>query len=219
MTLRKIVEYDVIIFDCDGVLIDSNMLKCRAFGKSVEEYPNDIVDGFVDHCKKNFGISRYVKFEEFFKYFANEPFDEKKYHLFLKRYGKLCEDLYSAADFTPGVENLLYLLRKLNKKLYVASGSDEVELNEVLKKRDLHRYFQAIYGSPKQKAECVSVILKKNPGLKAVFIGDALSDLNAAQKHGLDFIYMSEYSVQKKEQDEHCRRKAKLVINTLEELL
>jgi beta-phosphoglucomutase-like phosphatase (HAD superfamily) len=92
MILENLKDYKIIIFDCDGVLIDVNLLKCDAFGKSVEEYSSEIVANFVNHCKKTFGISRYVKFKEFFNQFANESFDENKYNIFLNRYAKFCKE-------------------------------------------------------------------------------------------------------------------------------
>lgn len=219
MILNSFNQYDLVIFDCDGVLIDSNLLKCEAFGKSVSEYQDNIVESFVDHCKKTFGVSRYVKFKEFFNEFAIEPFDDTKYQLFLKRYANLCKELYYEAYLTPSVERVLSLLNDSGYKLFVASGSDEKELIEVFENRNLINYFIKVYGSPKKKTECVSEILENNPGLKAIFIGDALSDLKVSKEHNLDFIYMSKYTVQSKEQDQVCREEAKIVIDTLENLL
>lgn len=219
MIVSRLNNYDIVIFDCDGVLIDSNLLKCKAFGESIKEYPDEIVGRFVDYCKDTFGVSRYVKFKEFFSDFANEPFNETKYEVFLERYATLCADLYYNADLTPSVEKVLSLLIDTAHKLYIASGSDEKELIEVFEKRNLIKNFEEIYGSPKKKSECVALILEKNPDLKAVFIGDAISDLKTAKEHNLDFIYMSKYTAQSKAQDEICRKEAKIVIDTLEDLL
>jgi HAD superfamily hydrolase (TIGR01549 family) len=212
-------QYDVIIFDCDGVLIDVNLLKCKAFGKAVEEYPSDIVSNFVEHCKNTFGVSRYVKFKEFFSDFAKEPFQENKYNSFLTNYANICKEMYQSADITPGCEKLLFELFNSNKSLYVASGSDEKELNEAFVGRNLNEFFNGIFGSPKTKSECTSIILDKNPNKKVIFVGDALSDMKTAKEHNLDFIYMSKFTVQSKEQDEICRSEAIKVINTLEELI
>lgn len=211
-------QYDIIIFDCDGVLIDVNLLKCEAFGKAVEGYSPDIVDNFVNHCRRTFGISRYVKFKEFLCEFAKEPFQKDKYNTLINNYSNICKEIYEYANITPGSENLLLELYKLNKKLFVASGSDEKELNDVFVNRNLSKYFSGIYGSPKTKLECTSIILRNYPSKKAVFIGDSLSDMKTAKQHNIDFIYMSEYTVQSEEQDLLCRNGAKLVINTLEDL-
>lgn len=219
MNSQVLEYYDIVIFDCDGVLIDVNLLKCKAFGNSVEDYPSDIVADFVNHCRNTFGVSRYVKFKEFFSDFAKEPFNEEKYNLFLSNYSSICKKMYQYADITPGAEQLLMKLLNSNKGLYIASGSDQVELNEIFEKRGLNQYFKGIYGSPKTKSECTSLILEKNLNKKAVFIGDALSDMKTAKEYNLDFIYMSSFTVQSKEQDELCRNEATMVISTLEELL
>ncbi|MGG3564214.1 HAD-IA family hydrolase [Neobacillus rhizosphaerae] len=212
-------QYDIIIFDCDGVLIDVNLLKCEAFGMAVEGYPTEVVESFVNHCKKTFGVSRYVKFKEFLSDFAKESFQEKQYITFLNNYANICKEVYKDANITAGTENLLLELSKLNKKLYVASGSDERELNEVFIKRNISKYFVKIFGSPKTKTECASIILSNHPNKKAIFIGDALSDMKTAKEHKIDFIYMSRYTVQSEEQDFICRKGAKLVVNTLAELI
>jgi phosphoglycolate phosphatase-like HAD superfamily hydrolase len=54
--------------------------------------------------------------------------------------------------------------------------------------------------------------------MKAVFIGDALSDMKTASELRLDCIYMASYSVQSKEKDLLCKEGANLVISTLEDL-
>jgi phosphoglycolate phosphatase-like HAD superfamily hydrolase len=113
---------------------------------------------------------------------------------------------------------LLTQLSNAGKELYVASGSDEKELNQVLIERKLSQFFNGIFGSPKTKLECTTGILKRHPGKKAVFIGDSLSDLKTAIEMELYFIYMPKYSVQTKSHDLICIKEAKLVINSLEKL-
>jgi phosphoglycolate phosphatase-like HAD superfamily hydrolase len=212
-------KYDVIIFDCDGVLLDVNLLKCEAFGKAVEDYPSAIIEDFVNYCKKTFGISRYVKFKAFLSDFAKEDFDENKYNNLLRNYAAICKEIYCIADITPSCEKLLFKLINDNKNLYVASGSDEEELNEAFNKRNLNNYFKKIYGSPKTKLECTSVILKYNINKRIVFIGDAISDMKTAKEYNIDFIYMSKYTVQSEKQDKLCREGAIKVIDTLEDLI
>lgn len=211
-------KYDTIIFDCDGVLLDTNEDKCLAFGKAVNEYPKDVVDAFIEHCKNNFGISRYVKFQEFFSEFLKEPFDENKYNLFLERYASECLKLYFNAEQTTEAENLLKSVH-LRKNLYVASGSKESELKEVFSYRNLGIYFKDIKGSPKSKIECVEEIIKECNIEKTVLIGDSLSDYKAANHFGLDFIYMYEYTVQSIEKDSVCKENANLVIDNLSKLI
>ena len=53
-------NFDFFVFDCDGVILDSNLLKTIAFSKSLPEYPEK-VSKFIDYHKANGGISRYKK--------------------------------------------------------------------------------------------------------------------------------------------------------------
>lgn len=216
--MELLSKYDIVIFDCDGVIMDVNNAKSEAFGIAVEGYPQGIIAEFVNHCKNTFGISRYVKFKEFFN-FAKEPFQEIKYNDFLIRYANICRAIYENAEFTPGFLDLLKELNRLNKIVCVASGSDEKELQEIFLLKGILNKFNGVYGSPKTKSECTSQILGEYTNKKAVFIGDAFSDMKTAKKFSIDFIYMSQYTVQSKEQDKVCREEAIKIINSLEELL
>lgn len=211
--------YEVVIFDCDGVLIDINTMKCEAFGKAVEEYPQEIVDAFVRYCKNSFGESRYEKFKKFFSDFAKQPFELEKYNEMVDKYSAICKVHYENARLTPGVLELLGELKNNNKLLYVASGSDEEELVSAFDKRELRCFFTEIYGSPKTKQECVQLILENNQEANVVFIGDSLSDMKVSRGNNLDFIYMYDYSVQSREQDELCRSNSLENIHDLTKLL
>ena len=57
--------YKSIIFDCDGVLLDSNTIKSEAFYQSVLPFGQKYADEFIQYHKNNGGISRYKKFEYF----------------------------------------------------------------------------------------------------------------------------------------------------------
>ena len=60
-------NYNLLIFDCDGVILDSNKLKNILFLKSVIEYSPKERHLFKKYISKNKGISRYKFFEYFFK--------------------------------------------------------------------------------------------------------------------------------------------------------
>ena len=56
-----------VIFDCDGVILDSNNFKTKLFKDVLGDYPSDEVESFSDFQKKSFGLSRYKLFEIFLK--------------------------------------------------------------------------------------------------------------------------------------------------------
>lgn len=211
----NLTNFDVIIFDCDGVILDVNNLKVKAFGETVEDYPLTIREEFVDYCSNNFGISRYVKFEKFLRDFAKEEFTQEKYDLLLEKYALKCIELYKNSDFTSKAKEVIHSLVNNGKKLYVASGSDEAELKEVFKEKAINKYFLDIYGSPKSKKKCVEEIIKSHESEKILFIGDAVSDLNAAKTNKISFMYMFKYTIQDRKLDGMCREQADYIVEDL----
>lgn len=185
--------YDVVILDCDGVIFDSNHLKIEAFKKALSHYDTDVIDAFSEYFKNNFGTSRYHLARVFIEEFLHQDFKEELYQEILKDYGDSCVLLYKELGFTN--EFMSFLQYYKNKKLYIASGGDENELNEVFKAKNIQQYFNRILGSPRKKNDLVSEILIENAEKKIIMIGDAKSDLWASQANGIDFIYMSQYSL------------------------
>ena len=53
-------RYDVIVFDFDGTLIQSDEIKTWAFGKMFEEYGEEIVRQVMDYHQEHEGVSRFV---------------------------------------------------------------------------------------------------------------------------------------------------------------
>ena len=58
-------SYKTFVFDCDGVLLNSNNVKTKAFWDSVIDFGEDRASQLVRYHKSRGGISRYVKFEYF----------------------------------------------------------------------------------------------------------------------------------------------------------
>lgn len=186
-------SYDVVILDCDGVIFDSNLLKVEAFRNALVNYPVKTVEAFSKYFKNNFGISRYHHVKVFIEDFLNQKFDEDLYQSILKNYSDSCKVLYSETNYTDSLLEFLQYYK--NKKLYVASGGDEEELNEVFRTKNIHHYFEEILGSPRNKRDLVAEIILQNPKKKILMIGDAKSDFLASQANSIDFIYMNKYSL------------------------
>jgi HAD superfamily hydrolase (TIGR01549 family) len=190
MNLNK---YKTIILDCDGVIFDSNDLKLDAFRDALKDYDKNIVDNFINYFRKNFGTSRYVLTRIFINKFLKKKLNNDLYCNIIEQYSKNCVVLYKKSKLTNGFLN--FIDQYGDKYIYVASGSDEAELREVFKKKDLAVYFSGIFGSPQKKSEIVSNIVNKNT--KCIMIGDSLSDMQAATNSKIDFIFMSDYSANK----------------------
>ncbi|MFJ5431523.1 HAD family hydrolase [Pectobacterium actinidiae] len=185
-------DYDVFIFDCDGVILDSNQLKLNAMENALGQYPVQYVQSCLDYFSKNFGRSRYLHVEHFLKNIIQcKPENyQNEYDDILNKYAGYCTLLYKEAEINTG---FIEFIQQVKIDKFVASGSDEDELRNVFSERGLDIYFSEIYGSPESKTNNVKKILERGY-TKALMFGDALGDLVAAEKNKIDFIFLSELS-------------------------
>ena len=63
----NINRFRTIIFDCDGVILDSNKVKSSAFYEVALVYGEEAANALVKYNSENGGISRFKKFEHFLK--------------------------------------------------------------------------------------------------------------------------------------------------------
>lgn len=185
---KNILDYDLYIFDCDGVILDSNNLKAEAFYSSVLEFGEEKSAMFLKYHNENGGVSRYKKFDYFFtNIHNNKDIDLISY---IEKYAKLISIGYLETEITDGFFE--FIEKVYSKECYVVSASEEKELIEVFKYKKIDRYFKSIYGSPKSKIENIDNnidFLNK----KVLFIGDSASDLEASKYFNFDFLFLSAY--------------------------
>jgi phosphoglycolate phosphatase-like HAD superfamily hydrolase len=187
--MRLIASYDIYIFDCDGVVLDSNQLKIDAMEKALLSIviDNEKVSQCVNYFRNNFGKSRFHHVDIFVEEILELEGNEKQSirESILQYYSSQCKALYFSADLTPG---FIEFISGLQGKKYIASGSEQQELREVFEARGLALHFDNIFGSPAKKSDLVANILEPNKQHNAIMFGDAISDLEAANNSKIDFI-------------------------------
>lgn len=187
--MHQIYNYDLYVFDCDGVILDSNALKVQAMKEALETraFKSEQVAECVNYFANNFGKSRF----HHVAHFVNEILDladEQKATIeasILKDFSVQCKALYLTAKLTPG---FLSLITDLPGIKFVASGSEQSELRAVFKSRGLEQYFVNVFGSPTAKSQLLHDILQEQTYTKALMIGDAVSDFDASRANNIDFI-------------------------------
>ena len=188
-------KYDIFIFDCDGVILDSNKFKSNAFAEALPNEPPDLVAEFVQYHKQNGGISRYEKFRYYFEEMKKQVEAEAEIDKALNNFAAIVSEGLLKCNYIPGVVELIGELFNLNKRLFVVSGSDEKELIQVFRQRGIDHYFENIYGSPDNKVKNTrKVISSINATKNGLFFGDSKSDYNASKTFGLDFVFVKEFS-------------------------
>ena len=177
-----------IIFDLDGVIIESAEIKTRAFELLFADYPDKLPE-MIDYHKRNAGISRYVKFRHFYEKILGQELSTQKETELGERFSQIVLEGVLKAPFTPGAMEFLSR-NKHHYYFFIASGTPQQELEDIIAQRQLSRFFQEIHGTPRQKDEIIVDILDRYcfSNKEAVYIGDAESDRAAAEKARVPFI-------------------------------
>ena len=120
-------NYDYYIFDCDGVLLDSNAIKTDAFKFALRNFDEASIDKFLKYHRANGSVSRFEKLKHFCHYILNKNNCEYLVEQLLESYGTEVFDRLLEAKL---VDDLQALRLKTNQKPWlVVSGGYENELN------------------------------------------------------------------------------------------
>ena len=156
-----LLDYDYVVFDCDGVILDSNWLKTDAFITTLEDEPEECIDKMIAYHKANGGISRYKKFRHYFEEINPHEDFEKNTKVAISRFAEIVQKELIECNLIPGVLDFINDVNKKGLPLFVVSGSDGEELRKVFNKRKIDSLFSAIYGSPSTKIQNIPVDRKE----------------------------------------------------------
>lgn len=188
-------QYQTLVFDCDGVILNSNNVKTQAFYKVALPYGESAAQALVAYHVSHGGISRYKKFEFFLReVIGRKRVDENELRKLLAGYA---EDVWQGLLSCEVAEGLYRLREKcINSRWLVVSGGDQEELRQVFLKRRLDHLFDGgIFGSPDNKDVILARELEqKNIARPAIFFGDSQYDYESARRAGLDFAFVSGWS-------------------------
>lgn len=194
MSMRNpVTHYATLVFDCDGVVLNSNRVKTDAFYEAALPYGEAAAKALVDYHVSNGGISRYKKFAYFIDHLVpGKPgpgLDE-----LLSSYAVQVREGLMGCEVTPGLQALKESTPQA--RWLIVSGGDQAELREVFAERKLDEFFDGgIFGSPDTKDEILARELNRgNINRSALFLGDSKYDYQAANAAGLDFVFLSQWS-------------------------
>lgn len=177
-----------IIFDFDGVILESVDVKTEAFRALFSEYPekvNQIVKFHLD----NGGMSRFDKFKFIYKNILKKELDKKEFHMLCDRFSELVLEKVLVSPFVKGVK--VFLNACLDKyPMFVVSATPDKEIKLIVKRKNIGKYFFGVFGSPTTKADSIKRILKlkRYKSKEVLFIGDSRNDFKAAKNTKVLFI-------------------------------
>lgn len=211
-------EYNALVFDCDGVILDSNIIKTNAFYQSAKVYGDAPAQALVDYHVQNGGISRYAKFEYLMTDILGRGVDQKELGALLDIFSYEVQQGLLTCAVAEGLDELRD--KTINANWFIVSGGDQLELRGVFAARGLDQLFDGgIFGSPETKdsilAREINSLTINRP---ALFLGDSKYDYLAAVKARLDFIFLSDWS-EFSDYQEYCLQKNIRIIPKLRDLL
>ncbi|MBC30319.1 MAG: hypothetical protein CMH48_05695 [Muricauda sp.] len=177
-----------IFFDFDGVIAESVNAKTEAFRKMYLKHGQEIADQVVKFHIENGGVSRYDKFRHWEKTFFDRNLSETEVNAMAKRFSDLVLDEVIAAKEVRGVKEFLEKYHS-QYNFWIITGTPTQEIEIIVKKRNLSKYFKGVHGSPKNKKHWSEYLIKTErlDREKTLFIGDATTDMEAAEFSQLHF--------------------------------
>ena len=183
------VIYSNLIFDFDGVLVDSNEIRTKGFVNLFQDRYQEYMEEFSKFLYKNPGMSRYEKIKHFYLRYLKIKISPNQLGLESDRYSNLVKEKVISAKPIDGSSEFLEKYRsKFNFAL--VSASDGSELKDICKRRYISHFFVDVLGSPVKKSENISIVLEKFEWVRdnSIYIGDSLHDFEASRKAGVPFL-------------------------------
>jgi HAD superfamily hydrolase (TIGR01549 family) len=178
-----------ILFDFDGVILDSMPVRDYGFKEIFKDFDDNLVNKLLEYHNKNGGLSRYVKIKYFYNELLRQEILEKKIINYADNFSKIMKR--ELVDKRYLIADTLKFIKENYKRynLHIVSGSDEKELRYLCKELGIDSFFQSINGSPAHKNNLVEdlLVINKYRESETILIGDSVNDYNAAKENNLDF--------------------------------
>ena len=154
-----VVDKKIIVFDFDGVLVDSVHVKTSAFEQMYLAYGSSVVGKVRSHHKQNGGMSRFKKFKYYHETYLSKKLDSEEIERMSEQFSALVIDKVVSSDWIPGAEGFLQKLYEKKISCVIVSATPQREIELIVKKRGMAKYFSEVYGSPTSKYENLVNIL------------------------------------------------------------
>lgn len=208
------------MFDCDGVVLNSNKTKVNAYFAVAKRMggTDEQAQALVDHHVQKGSFPRNGKIEFYLKNIKKQAITPELMQAYMHAFDEILDETLMECEVSPALQALKNATP--NARWMLLSGGDQAELRRIFERRNLTPLFEAgIFGGPDIKDTVLArEIASSNLQLPALFLGDSKYDHQAASKAGLDFIFLTDWT-EVKDWQQYCAQHAILTKKNLAELL
>jgi HAD superfamily hydrolase (TIGR01549 family) len=178
-----------IFWDFDGVILDSMSVRDDGFRAIFREYPEELVERFIQYHRSNGGLSRFHKIRYFYETFLHQEIAASA----IDRYAAVFSEVMRAELAQPRylIDQTIEFIDKSHRNFafHIVSGSEQNELRYLCDELGIAHYFKSINGSPTHKNDLVEKLLLSHSykAEECLLIGDSINDYEAASLHGVGF--------------------------------
>ncbi len=189
-----------ILWDFDGVILDSMPIRDYGFRKIFEEFDKNSIEELIKYHRLNGGLSRFHKIMYFYNTLLKKEISENKIQEYADKFTVIMKEQLANKKYL--IQDSIDFIKSNHKNynFHIVSGSEHHELNYLCQKLDLVDYFLSINGSPTPKKDLVKNLLEKEKYKKeeTILIGDSVNDFDAANVNAIDFYGFNNKELRKK---------------------
>ena len=220
VNLLTIQQYKTIVFDCDGVVLNSNRTKIHAYFSVAKRMggTDAQAQALVDHHVAKGSFPRNGKIEYYLNEIVKQPITPTLTQQYLDAFDDILDVTLMQCEVAPDLQKLK--AHTAQAAWMLLSGGDQAELRKIFVRRNLADLFEAgIFGGPDTK----DIVLARetangNIQFPALFVGDSKYDYQAATKAGLDFVFLSGWT-EVRDWQEYCAQNKLLALESISQLL
>ena len=212
------MKYKAIIFDMDGLILDTESIESRAFEKLLKEYgvkPRPNKNGLLHEIGGADANTYYEKFKNKYNLKADKEIIQNK----KRAYWKQMVEQEEIVSF-PGFLELLELLKRQNFIIALASNRNESFVHLILEKLKVKHYFHNVLGQGEGRKHKPSpdiyIQTAKAIGVyptECVVLEDTDIGIIAAKDAGMKAIAVPNIYTKK-----HDFRRADLIVKSLKDI-
>ncbi|ELE6033924.1 HAD family hydrolase, partial [Campylobacter coli] len=178
-----------ILWDFDGVIIDSLAVRDYGFREIFKEFDKVLVEKLIKYHSINGGLSRFHKIRYFFNEILKKDIEDKEVKAYADKFSLIMREELAKSKYLI-LDSVNFIEENYKKyNFHIVSGSEHNELNFLCQKLQINHYFHSINGSPTPKIELVKNLLIKESYKKSetILIGDSINDYEAAKESNMAF--------------------------------